>query len=226
MDSYFPYWLRPGNIIWGAEEENSEGNEDPSNEDEDNDDGGDGDEGNGGDSGSGNDGDEDPGRNTEGLLRALQEERRKNREKDKKLRKIEKDQQRASSSKDELLTEAQKELETSTSRVTKLSEGFLRMKLNSAIESAARKSRFRDTDDALSMVDRSLISFDQDEDNPSDVDIDLKTVEAAVKKLATSKKHLISAGTDDGHGTGGQFGTKGSGKKTTEEELRAKYPNL
>lgn len=226
MDSNFPYWLQPGMIIWGAEEENSNGSDDSNDSDDDSDeDGSNDDSGDGGNEESGTDESNSEG-NTAGLKKALQEERRKARESERKLKKIERDQQRASASKDDLLKEAQTELETTNQRVTKLSNGFLNLKLNAAIEAAARKSRFRDTDDALSMVDRSLITYDQDEDNPSDVDIDLKSVESAVKKLAGTKKHLIAAGTDDGHGTGGQFGTKGGSKKTTEEELRAKYPNL
>lgn len=108
----------------------------------------------------------------------------------------------------------------------RLAAGYLRSALDREIERAARDAKFRDTDDALQLVDRSLITYEQDEDDPSEVDIDRKTVQQAVKKLADRKKHLIASGTEDDEPTGSRFGGPRKKSRTSEEALRQKYPGL
>ena len=114
-----------------------------------------------------------------------------------------------------------------TERAEKLAAGFVRTSIDAAIEKAARDMKFIDPSDAVSGVERKNIEFTQDDDDPSRVEVDLKTVTAAVKALAARKAHFISSGTDDGEPTGGQFGRGNQQKKkTSEETFKEKYPAL
>ncbi|MCA1800480.1 MAG: hypothetical protein LC687_05015 [Actinobacteria bacterium] len=226
MEVQLPYWLTQDLVIRGAEDESS--GSDESGEGAGSDDGGD--DGNQGSDGS-SEGEESSsdssGDNLEGLKAALRRERQINRENTKKLTKLERESTRRSQTEQSELERTKEELSASSTRAKTLAEGFLKVKLDRAIEKAAAKARFRDTDDALAMVDRSAIVVDQDEENPADIELDTKSVEDAVKKLASSKRHLISSGTEDDAATGGQFGGKNKQKKlTTEEEYQKKYPSL
>lgn len=219
IDSKQPYWLLFDFVLSGAEED---GNQDAEVENSDNEEENDENPDNSGTGGS-----SDSGDNIDGLKAALRRERQINKTNTRKLNQLEKASEAKDQQEQSELEKTKAELTASADRSKKLAEGFLKVSLNAAIESMAKKYKFRDTDDALAMVDRSQIDADQDEDDPSLVDIDKASVEAAVKALATAKKHLVSSGTEDDEPTGGQFGGKGKGKpSTTETAYREKYSAL
>jgi hypothetical protein len=129
------------------------------------------------------------------------------------------------------LEKAQKALATSNDRVTKLAAGYKKSAIDAAIAREAQSQKFIDPDDAVTGVIRSGITAEQDEDDPTSVEIDAKTVKAAVKALAEKKKHLINA--DGSGGDGGASGSRFGGgsnnqdkTKATEEVLRTRYPSL
>lgn len=126
---------------------------------------------------------------------------------------------------DELEQTKAREAEATT-RAEKLAAGLLKRDIDTAIKEAARELKFLDVTDAIDGVDRSAIVFDQDDEDPTDIDIDLATVQAAVKKLSTKKPHFISRGTDDGEPSGSGFGGTKKTKKTTEDALKELYPSL
>ena len=133
------------------------------------------------------------------------------------------DLQRTTAERDDALKESQ----AKDVRLQKLIDGYRSNALTNAIKAEAEKQKFIDPNDALIGVDLTEIAVNQDEDDTTQVDIDLKAVTSAVKKLATSKPHYINKGTKDGNATGSQFGGSRSGNKTDEDaELRLKYPNL
>lgn len=164
-----------------------------------------------------------------GLKSALAKERENN----KNLKQAEKDlkaaQARLKEIDDKDKSDGEKATEAATKaaeKVTKLATRLRDQALDTIIEREARKAGFKDTDDALKLVDRSSIGVEQDEDDPSDVQIDDKSVKAAVEKLAKAKEHLLG-GEGDGAPSGSKFG---GGKKNTKEasdaELTKKYPAL
>ena len=117
--------------------------------------------------------------------------------------------------------------ERAEERNAKLAQGFLRSNIDRAIEKAAQEAKFIDPDDALQGVDRQKITYEQDAEDPTVVTVDLKSVKAAVTDLATRKKHLVRASTEDGEPTGSPFGGGTTRKKTTDEDtLREQYPSL
>jgi molecular chaperone GrpE (heat shock protein) len=124
------------------------------------------------------------------------------------------------------LEQAQIKEKAATDKATKLAEGFLREKLDTAIRNAA--SNFVDPTDAIDKIDRSKLTYEQDSDDPSKVTIDMKSVEKAVKDLATKKPHFLKTGTPDGQPTGGQFGGSGNqnNKQTPEEVYKERYSAL
>lgn len=164
-----------------------------------------------------------------GLKSALEKTRQEAKAKDaelKELRKLKKAQDDA-----ELLTKSEIEQATireerATEKAKKLADGFLKTTINQAIRNAASELHFYDIDDALAGVDRAELVFSQDDDDPSNVTIDTKTVEKAVKALATKKPHLIKSGTDDGEASGSQFGGTRQKKATSTEEFKTRYPGL
>lgn len=165
---------------------------------------------------------------TAALKKALQEERaqRKALEKEKKIN--ERARQRKEQGDSAALKQAEEDLDAARKRTEKLAAGYKKTAVDRAIEKVATTLKFRDTEDALLLVDRSAILVDQDEDDPSQVDIDADSVKKAVKALADKKKHLLATGTEDGEPTGSQFGNRNNGnrKKSTEEEYKAKYSAL
>ena len=111
-----------------------------------------------------------------------------------------------------------------TEKLTKLAEGFKRSAIDNAIRAAAKN--FIDPEDAVAGVDRKSITSEQDKDDPSDVSVDTKSVERAVKELAAKKAHYLKTGTDDGEPTGGQFGGSKRKQGTPDEVYKDRYPSL
>lgn len=185
------------------------------------------------DAGSGNqddsdkEGDKEPKEDVSGLKSALSKERRRAElaEKEaKRLKKAEEERELAAKSESERATIAAQKAEE---KAAKAAQGLLKRDINDAIRCEAQKLNFIDPEDAVEGVGWDSIEYTQDDENPSDIKIDQKTVAAAVKALAAKKKHFLKSGTDDGEPTGGKFGGAGS-KKTpdTEDELRKLYPSL
>jgi len=174
-----------------------------------------------GSQGKGKDEDDDP---HAGLKTALAQERAERRKAEKALEKINKDKEAKELAEKGELEQATTKLQRAEERATKLASGFLRSNLDAAIRSAA--AEFVDPTDAIDGVDRSALSYEQDEDDPSNVTIDQKSVEAAVKKLATKKPHFLKSTTDDGDATGSSFGG-GKGRKGDSKQVYAeRYPSL
>lgn len=129
------------------------------------------------------------------------------------------------------IEQAQAREKKANDKLTKLVDGYRNSAVDRAIEKAASAANFVDTNDALAGVDRSLISVEQDDEDPSVVTIDAKSVERAVKRLASDKPHWLKqagGGTTDGKPTGSGFGGGKSGgdDKSREATLREKYPSL
>lgn len=213
-------------VIFGAEGEGADGDGTGA-EGAGSDDGeGDGDEGDG-------DGDEDKGGhddaddpNVKGLKAALAAERKRAAALDKKLKAADKAKADAELAEKTELEQEQIKAKAAADRAEKLASGFLQRSLNDSIRDAARNLNFIDVDDAINGVDRSSLTFEQDDDDPSDIDIDTDTVVAAVKALAKKKPHFLRTGTDDGDATGSPMGGSRKKKTTSDDALKAKYPAL
>lgn len=210
-------------VIFGAEGDD-EGQGEGSN-----DDGAGDDEGAGSDSEDNSDDDEHDDANdpkVKGLKNALAAERKRADALDKKLKAEAKAKDARELAEKSELEQQQIKAKQAEERAEKLSNGFLQRTLNDAIRQAAKDLKFIDPTDAIEGVDRSGITYEQDSDDPSDVQIDEATVVAAVKALAKRKAHFIRTGTDDGEPTGSAMGGSRKKKSTTEDELRSKYPAL
>lgn len=201
--------------------------------------GGEGDDTGGGDDG----GDDDTGdsddvpEDLEGLKKALKTERdlRKKAEKglkltDREKRRLEKAQKDLKDAEEGEVAAAKKSAEEATGKVTKLAAQLRQTSLERAIIDAARKQKFRDPDDVITHLARSNfngIDIDQDDDDPSDIEIDAKSVEKAVKAVATAKPHwLIAAGDTNNSGSSFNGGKPGGGNKNKNQEYAERFPAL
>lgn len=116
-------------------------------------------------------------------------------------------------------------------KVAKLAEGFKKSAVEKAVLAAAAKAKFRDPTDALRSEVIAAIGVEQDEDDPTTVEIDADTVAEAIKKLAKSKPHYL-AGPAGTQGSGAPSGSKfgGGGNGGTQDDQKAalvrKYPAL
>jgi len=197
---------------------------------------GDGESGDDGDAGSSadddndddgqNDDDDEKNKDTDGLKSALRKERARANAAEKALKAKTKAEEEAKLAEKTEIEQAQTREQQAKDRAEKLATGLLQRDLNDAIRQAARDLNFIDVDDAVQGVDRSSLVWTQDDDDPTDIVIDTKSVEREVKKLATKKSHFIRSGTDDGEPTGSQFGGSKKKKTTQDDELKKKYPAL
>jgi hypothetical protein len=185
--------------------------------------------------GAGSTGDEGQGASddTAGLKSALQKERDGRKAMEKELARYKKaEQDKADADKSEVdraTTQAQRAEE----KAAKLAVGFKDSAVRSAILSAAGKAKFLDPSDALRPEVIAAIGVEQDEDDPTNVTIDEATVTAAVKKLATEKKHYIGTGNGQTQQqkppkSGSSFGGNNNQGQGDPEKaaLLAKYPAL
>lgn len=225
----FPWLLR---VICGFE---GEGGDAGAGSGSDSSEGDAGDAGDAGDDGSEADDSDLADKDLAGLKDAITKERSNAKDTSKRLKAIEKENaalkraQQAVADKDKTeLEKLQKAQAESTTRLASLAAGYLKTRVDAAIEREARAQKFIDPEDAILQVDRSRLEVEQDEDDPSKVEIDGKSVKNAVKALAEKKKHLIGTGEGgDGGSSGSRFGGGNKDKtKATEEELRRKYPAL
>lgn len=191
--------------------------------------GGASDDGGNDDGGDAGDATDDKGGDKEdnsGLKSALQKERQARKNLEKELRGLKTAQEERDNA-DKSEVERAKAAETKAAeKVAALATKLLDSSLESAITKAASAAKFRDPSDALALINKSELSYEQDEDNPADIDIDEKSIERAVKALAAKKPHLILADGDE-QPSGGKFnGGKKDQKQLDEEALKTKYPSL
>jgi len=222
-----PEWLR-GLIICGGDEGegDNEGEDDQDSNDE-----GDSDEGEDDGDDDGNEGEPKPKDPTVGLRTALEKERKLRREERKKRIAAEREAKKVNDKKvsDEEANElqkAQEKLVSAEDKTSRLAARLLKKEVHDAIQAEARNQKFIDPTDALVDSVISEIDVDQDEEDPTDIDIDEASVKAAVKKLADKKKHLVStAGTQERSAS--NFRRQGGNKeKTSEQKYREIYPSL
>jgi len=165
----------------------------------------------------------------ENLKKALAVERRRAKTLDRETRLTKKQKEDEELAKKGELEAATEKLTRSEQRVQALGAQFKKSAMDSALREEARRLNFIDPEDALTMVDRSEIEVDQDDDDPAKVDIDKESLKKAVKSLADRKKHLLKSGTEDDEPTGSSFGggsSRTGKKKTAQQELMERYPSL
>lgn len=161
--------------------------------------------------------------NTDGLKSALRRERaeRKRLDKEAKAMKARLDElDSKEKSESDLAKETASKAE---SKAQKLAERLRVTAVDNAIIKLGGKLKFRDIDDALKLVNRDNIDVEQDEDDPSDIQIDDASVETALKELAKKKPHLIIA-EGQGEASGSKFGGgRKSQKELDDETLKENY---
>lgn len=218
-----PDWLKPWDFtIVGFEkkEESSSEKDDGSEEDDDDDD--DDSEKDDSKSGESGEGKED----TRGLKSALDKERRDRKRFEKELKALRKFKDDTESANDSEKDKAEKEATKAKEKNAKLATKLRENAIDTALIKLAGKHKFRDVDDALRLVNRESIDVEQDEDEPDDIEIDEKSVEKALKALATSKPHLVLADGEEDR-SGSKFGGKKKGDEGTDDDaLRNKYSAL
>lgn len=174
------------------------------------------------------------GEDVSGLKSALEKERNDRKAMEKELKALQKKDQAAKDAELSEVDRLKKENEAEKARATKLAEGFRKNAVNQAVLKAAGAAKFRDPSDALRPEVLAAIGVEQDDDDPSSVTIDEKTVTDAIKALAKSKPHYLA--TDDGGQqrqqqkpkSGSQFGGGGTTSNLTADEqaLIKRYPAL
>lgn len=174
----------------------------------------------------------------DGLKSALSKERKARREASKQAKALQReldalkgdkdtkdDKEKSKGEKDK----ANKELDSERQKGEKLAVKFATNAVDTAlvkIAGEAKMPQFRDIDDVVRLVDREEIDIEQDEDDPSDVDVDEETVRDALKALAKKKPHLLLGKDEAKKRTASKFNNKKTSKSKTQEELRRKYPAL
>ena len=164
--------------------------------------------------------------NVKGLKSALAKERARANKLEKEQKARQKAEEEAELKKKSDIEQANAREAAANEKLQKLTAGYRTSAIDRAIEKAA--SDFIDTDDALRGVDRTDILVEQDEDDPSQVTVDVKSVERAVKALAANKAHFLKSGTTDGEATGSQRGgsRRQDNEKSSEQVYRDRYPSL
>lgn len=222
-----PFWLQ-NTIICGREDDDgNEGEGDEGNEDEEEDEENEEDDT---DSGS-KDSDKDKKKSEVEELKAALAAKEEALKKERKSRRVaERDARRAAKAKEdkseaEDLEATKTKLQTSETKTEKLAARLLNQERDNAILAEARKLNFIDPSDALTDDIREAIDVDQDDEDPSDIDIDGDSVKRAVKELANKKKHLI-AKPNNGEASGGRFKKGGESQEGDEAKLKGLYSSL
>lgn len=230
-----PWWLTAGLDIVGFEtdpdelgDEGSEGEDDGPEEEEDpsenEDESSTEDED---ESEESEDDDEDKTKDTTGLKSALRKERMARKKAEREIRRLkskEKPPPKPEKDKDEGQSESNPDTAVAEARATRLAQKLRVTAVDSAILKFGEK--FKSQDELLALIDRREIDVDQDEEDPSEIEVDLESVEDAVKALSKRSPHLLKT-TRAGSKSGSKFG--GSKKKSStasDEELKKKFPAL
>ena len=250
-ESTLPEWLMRTHIVgsdnepeFQAPENNDDGNEEDSDEDGDDDDGdeegseddSDDDDSEDDDSDSDDskgkkkkDEDDDPAKPLKSALRkerkAHKAERRQRIAFERENKELKAKQAAGTEKESEAISDLQKQLNETQSANKALAGKVREGAVRSAIIEEARKQGFIDPEDALSVA--SVIEVDQDEEDPTDIDIDEDSVKTAVKSLATKKKHLVGV---ENNTSQTKSGSKQTRRKTTKKSDKGfdpvNYPSL
>jgi hypothetical protein len=221
MQTELPYWLQ-SLIILGREDDEDKDDEGQDNEEEDEEEEEEEDDDKGKKNDADDDGDDLKAR-ADALEASLKKERKLRRQAERDARKASK--ARADSKEEKDAAALRKELEDQGKKTQRLAEGFLNSARDKAILDAAREAGFIDPTDALIDSVRTAVDTDQDEEDPTDIDIDEDSVREAVQKLAKKKKHLIGK-PGDGERSGGKFRKKSGDQGADEQALVEHYPSL
>lgn len=108
-------------------------------------------------------------------------------------------------------------------RETRLAAKLRDAAIDQVILEVATKAKFLDPGDAVKLISRKDIEFDQDEDDPTEIEIDRESVEDAVKELARKKKHLINRGGSGQGKTGSRVGSRKGRGELNDDALRKKF---
>lgn len=240
MSELLPEWLTQP-FFFGRDPESEDNSEDEGEDDSEDDES---DEGSDDESEEGDDeGDEDEDDNSkedayEGLRTALTKERKLHRQEkrgriraERELASVEAKLAAGTNKESEAITELQTKLDAEFKKNSTLAKRFADSTVHTAIKEAAGKAGFIDPEDALSVA--RDIEVEQDEDDPTQVEVDKGLVEAAVKALAKKKPHLVGekkqttkvVSGSSARRTNSSRRTKSS-KSTKESELRQRYPSL
>lgn len=166
------------------------------------------------------------GENTDALKSALRKERNERKRLDKEAKELRKFKEEAEGKEKSESDNAKEAASKAESKALKLAAALQKTAVDNAIIKLGGKLKFRDIDDALSLVTRDSIDVEQDDDDPSDIEIDESTVEAALKDLAKRKPHLIIAeGQEDKSGSKFGGGRK-SQQDMDDEAARKRFPAL
>lgn len=191
--------------------------------------GNEGDDGQGGNEGddrggSGNDDQKDDNQGTKedvsGLKSALEKERTERKDLEKQLKAFQKAQKEKEDAEKTEVERLGEKTAKDEEKIGKLAAKFRVNAVDAAIKAAAEK--FIDPSDvADALRNNPDIVVEQDEDDPSDVKVDAKSVRKLVDDLAKRKTHWLK-----GQGpSGSKFG--GTGNSADDEKaLLAKYPAL
>lgn len=221
MQTDIPFWLQGLTII------GRDGDEDPNDQDQDNSDDVDDDDedGENPDDSSSKDGPDDDSNNNEleGLKEALRKERRLRRQAEREARKAAKKKDNDKEQQD--LAQTQEALKAAETRSQRLAQGLLRREVDNAILEEARSLGFIDPTDALTDDIRKAVDSDQDDEDPTDIDIDRDSVRDAVKALANKKKHLVGKAMPTER-SGGKFRKKSEDDRASDSALTEHYPSL
>ena len=126
--------------------------------------------------------------------------------------------------------ENKRKLASAEARSERLAERLARSAVDTTIiqvAGEAKMPKFTDIEDVLKLIDRDDIDLEQDEEDPSAVEVDKDTVRDALQTLAKAKKHLLVSGNGQGGDkTGSKFGGGNKKRTTSKDALRKKYPAL
>lgn len=238
-----PWWLTEGIDIIGFEDDDEESEDEETDEEDDSDEDSEEED----DSENEDDPDEDEDEDEEsedddtakgkrkkddtaGLKSALRKERLARKKAERELRKLKPPVKKKAKSKEGEKPDDEEDESKSTPNPEEAAKtARLAVKLrNNAVDTAILSfgDGFKSTKELLALIDRSEIDVDQDEDDPSEIDVDLETVEEAVKALRKSSPHLLKT-TRSTTKSGSKFGGKRSkSTKQSEEALKKKYAAL
>lgn len=216
-----PECLRNLSIIGFEDDEDKkktpkEGEENESDDDEDDDDDDDEDGEKGGDKGNA------------GLKSALQKERKERRKLERENKRLSKAQKEREDSEKDEATKAKDEATAEKTKTARLATRLKDTALDNSIIKLAGNT-FVDIDDVLSLIDREAIEIEQDEDDPSDIEIDERSVKRALLALQEKKPHLVRGEQKLPPPKSGSKMTGGGDKskdQLDEEALMSKYSAL
>lgn len=131
----------------------------------------------------------------------------------------------------EAINDLQTRLDGALEKNTSLARSLAKQAVHTAIKEAAGKAGFIDPEDALSVA--RDIEVDQDDDDPTQVEVDKALVKAAVMALAKKKPHLVNKKQQDrvvsgssARRTNGSRPRSKTSKGAKQKELLERYPSL